>query len=98
MATAGSPALSPSPALACRAAIHSVLSRCRSVASTLASARRRVASLGVLIMPVSGSGLAPNARSTHSGASAAHWAWAATSSCPAHAVAAVTTPSRNPSS
>jgi len=42
MATAGSPALSPSPALACRAAIHSVLRRCRSVASTLASARRRV--------------------------------------------------------
>ena len=42
--------------------------------------------------------LTPSARSTHPGASAAHWATTATSSCPTHALAATTTANPNPSS
>jgi len=50
---------------------QAAVSRCRSAASTPASTPRRVASLSVVIVPVSGSGLAPSAISSHPGASAA---------------------------
>lgn len=98
IATAGSRSLPGSRPEAMAAATQAEASRCRSTGSTAASTRRSVDSLGAVTAPVNGSGLAPNATSAHAGASAAHCATAGTSSCPAHAVAATATASRNPSS